>query len=149
RDTPNQDVFASGLNLPFRKNSFDIVVSTDVLEHLEQRKRKTFLNELIRVTSRILILGFPHDTPVAKKADETLFEFIRRISGKDYGFLSEHLEYGLPDAEEICRLLHSKTSEILQFHNANVHSWLMLLMANFAIENEPEFQEARLMLNHF
>lgn len=39
---------ANGSQLPFRDNSFDFVVSTDVLEHVKSGERKAFTKELLR-----------------------------------------------------------------------------------------------------
>jgi len=62
------DVFGDALNLPFRSNSFDTVISTQVLEHIPEPKR--MLGEIYRVLKRggYLILTCPliwniHDEP--------------------------------------------------------------------------------------
>jgi hypothetical protein len=75
-EAPNVDIRASALNLPFEDHAFEIVVSTDVLEHLTPEERPTFLQEMQRVTSQVLILGFPFNTPLNNEAERILFEFI-------------------------------------------------------------------------
>ena len=52
-------VQASGLDLPFDDNSFDIVTSSDVIEHIALDNREHFINELIRTspTAQVAMLA--------------------------------------------------------------------------------------------
>ena len=45
--------------MPFQDNSFDIVICTEVLEHLE--KPESALKELIRVAKKFLFITVPHE----------------------------------------------------------------------------------------
>jgi SAM-dependent methyltransferase len=51
RGIPNSwlKVKADGCALPFRDNSFDVVMSTETLEHVPPEKHEKFLDELYRV----------------------------------------------------------------------------------------------------
>jgi GT2 family glycosyltransferase/glycosyltransferase involved in cell wall biosynthesis/Flp pilus assembly protein TadD len=138
---------SSGLSLPFQPKTFDAVVCTDVLEHLPQKDRERLIEELQRVTSRLLILGFPQHSPESKVAEEILSAWIRETSGSDYSFLEEHQTYGLPDAAEVRAILNKNPGKILEACNANVHSWLPLMMSYFAIEKHEEFKESIKVLN--
>jgi|LGOV01.1.fsa_nt_gb ubiquinone/menaquinone biosynthesis C-methylase UbiE len=65
----NPDILASGYNLPFKNNTFDTMIATEVLEHLE--RPQSFVNEIHRVL----------------KPDGTFFlttRFIHEIHGEDY-----------------------------------------------------------------
>src|SRR5574341_330861 len=59
-DPTNLDLRASGTMLPFPGQTFPVVVSVDVLEHKQPENRRRFLQEIHRVSSEVLILGFPH-----------------------------------------------------------------------------------------
>jgi ubiquinone/menaquinone biosynthesis C-methylase UbiE len=50
-----------GYNLPYEDNSFDVVTSIDVLEHVEDYDR--FIEELLRVAKRIVMFGTPNRRP--------------------------------------------------------------------------------------
>ena len=65
----NPDIVASGYNLPFKDNTFDTIISTEVLEHLE--KPQLFVNEIYRVL-----------TP--NGAFFLTTRFIHEIHGEDY-----------------------------------------------------------------
>jgi hypothetical protein len=146
---PNLDLRAGGLHLPFRDHAFPVVVSTDVLEHMPAEKRPEFLRELIRVASATLILGFPHNAQLSIMAERVLNDFVQQVTGKNYRFLDEHLKYGLPDAREIHSLVQALMPEIVEVKNANIYSWLPLMMADFAIQDFPESNGPRIMISEF
>ena len=68
--------------LPYKANSFDVVVCTEVLEHLEDPERA--LLELKRVTKKYLVLSVP---------DEPLFTIQRILRGKNILRLGAHPEH--------------------------------------------------------
>lgn len=68
--------------LPYKDNTFDIVVCTEVLEHLD--KPKDALKELQRVSKKHLILSVPN---------EPYFTFQRIIRGKNLFHLGAHPEH--------------------------------------------------------
>jgi ubiquinone/menaquinone biosynthesis C-methylase UbiE len=57
-DIPNSwlKVKADGCALPFRDNSFDVVMSTETLEHVPPERQEQFLDELYRVSSRLVFV---------------------------------------------------------------------------------------------
>jgi GT2 family glycosyltransferase/glycosyltransferase involved in cell wall biosynthesis/tetratricopeptide (TPR) repeat protein len=138
---------SSGMNLPFLAKTFDAVVCTDVLEHVPADERPRLIEELQRVTNGVLILGFPQHSVESKVAEEILATWIRETSGSDYSFLEEHRTHGLPDASEVRAILGKQSGKILEAVNANVYSWLPLMMSYFAIEKHEEFKESIKALN--
>src|SRR3989304_10101978 len=63
---------ASGTKLPFRDASFDLVVALDTLEHVPDEERPTFMNELLRVSARCVILNGPTYHPETALAEQRL-----------------------------------------------------------------------------
>jgi O-antigen biosynthesis protein len=144
---PNLNLRCDALKVPFRDQSYELVVSTDVLEHISSEKRDAFLTEIMRVSSQYLILGFPHQSKLGVMADQLLSEFIQKVRGKSYEFLDEHAKFGLPEIEATRAALQSKMKEMVEIKNANIFSWLPLMMADFAIQDIPEFNEARILIS--
>lgn len=68
--------------LPYKDNSFDLIICTEVLEHLEDPKMA--LAELKRVTKKHLILSVPN---------EPLFTIQRFLRGKNILKLGDHPEH--------------------------------------------------------
>lgn len=76
RDIPSSwfKVKADGRHLPFVDNAFDVVQSTEVLEHVPAEKHELFLSELCRVSRRLVFVTTTDETahlgPDQKKCEE-------------------------------------------------------------------------------
>lgn len=68
--------------LPYKDNAFDVVICTEVMEHLEDPKAA--LKELKRVTAKHLVLSVPN---------EPLFTIQRFLRGKNMMKLGDHPEH--------------------------------------------------------
>jgi 2-polyprenyl-3-methyl-5-hydroxy-6-metoxy-1,4-benzoquinol methylase len=68
--------------LPYKPNSFDVVICTEVLEHLDEPNKA--LEELKRVTKKYIILSVPN---------EPLFTIQRILRGKNVLKLGAHPEH--------------------------------------------------------
>jgi len=53
-------VNGDSLNIPFSDNSFDLVFSVDMLEHIKKADRMKAIEEAIRVTNKTCIITFPY-----------------------------------------------------------------------------------------
>ncbi len=86
----------------FPDKSFDIVASTDVLEHVAAGDRSLFLDNCVRVARRAVYLAFPSGN-AAQQAEA----MIRRSPTKNIftESLNEHAVTGLPDLSDIRHLL--------------------------------------------
>ncbi|MFZ5501212.1 MAG: class I SAM-dependent methyltransferase, partial [Candidatus Micrarchaeota archaeon] len=67
---------ASAFACPFKDDSFDLVLCTEVLEHVVQPER--VLNELSRVTRRYVLLSVPHE-PFFRAANFLRGKHVRRL----------------------------------------------------------------------
>ena len=93
-------VKASAVQLPFDSSSFDVVLSVDMLEHLGRDDRRKAIFEMLRVAKKKLLIG----TPCGKAAfeqDKELNKYYRKCFSKNFTFLREQLNFGLPEKEEI------------------------------------------------
>ena len=84
---------ALGWAQPFANQSFDLVISLDVLEHLPVQRRVDLLTELDRLSRHWIILGAPFASRQVKAAEERLAESCPTARR----FLQEHQERGLPE----------------------------------------------------
>lgn len=69
-------------DLPYQKNTFDLVISTEVLEHLEDPKKA--LQELVRVSKKYILISVPN---------EPWFRISRLLSGINIRNLGDHPEH--------------------------------------------------------
>lgn len=94
------DVKADGRNLPFNDNSFDIVTSIDVLEHVPVTDRKRFIYECLRVASKKVIISTPLGNKGHIQAEKDLLVLLKKKGFKST-YLEEHVERGLPTLKEL------------------------------------------------
>lgn len=92
-------VEASTLKLPFADESFDWVISIDMLEHIPPVSRGSAIRELCRVARHRVVLGFPAGDAAAR-LDRALHERFARSRAAPAVFLAEHVENTLPNPEE-------------------------------------------------
>lgn len=86
-----------GKILPFKENSFDYVVASHVFEHIPQKDRDLFVNNMLKIASKdiILINSFHIEGTFEKERMELALEIINQQG------IQEHLDCGLPDLEEL------------------------------------------------
>lgn len=101
-------VEASADELPFADASYDIVLSLEMLEHVEKDKRAAVLREMVRVLrpGGRMIVSFPSDE-TAITLDVWLNAAYRRKSGRDHPWASEHLACGVPVLTEVVALVEA------------------------------------------
>lgn len=94
----------TGLKIPFADKSFDVVISVDTLEHISSENREKVILEMIRVAKKEIIIAVPTGEKSSKQ-DKELNEAYKQIYGKSFYFLDEQIGHGLPDEEEIKKIL--------------------------------------------
>lgn len=86
--------------LPFRKNSYDVVISVDVLEHLYGEERKEAIFEMIRIARKLAIIVVPIGE-LSQEQDKEMKAKWEKTFGEKNQFLTEHVQNGLPNSDEI------------------------------------------------
>jgi SAM-dependent methyltransferase len=100
-----EPVVGSAESLPFDDESFDVVLSLEMLEHIPAALREPSLSEMLRVLrpGGRMIVTFPSDE-TALELDAWLNESYRRKSGSEHPWAREHLEMGVPSSDEMAAL---------------------------------------------
>jgi hypothetical protein len=145
-----KQTLASATNLPFDNESFDFVISLDVLEHVPLENRPKIIDEMIRVAKHSVIVGVPCGAEAEKWENRARLKCERKIEscggnarGRDIAhrsdFLSEHQENGIPKKEEILTAISESCSKN---NNAGVceavanesnYVWYMLALGSVKI----------------
>jgi len=104
-------VCLSGTGLPFPDNSFDYVISVDMLEHVPESDRPNVIKELLRVASRRVFLAVPCGK-LAEAHDRFLYELYQQKKGERYHFFQEHVDNGLPVKEDLVACIRSSAEKL-------------------------------------
>ncbi len=123
--------------LPFPDGHFDLVISSDMLEHVDEADREQVVAEMFRVSRHYVILAAPFDNIYNRKAEEFINAQFKQYSGNNHPFLIEHLENGLPDVDQIEHLLHEKSQSVVKIGEGNIYNWYLQQLTTGAKLNQP------------
>jgi len=140
-----------GTRLPFKENVFDVVVTSDVYEHVVPEDREKFLENLVRVVKPdgFVILGAPFYSEKIALAENILCEYIRKVLLSEHEQLKEHIENKLPDAEELKQWIKRKGLDFIGFECGNLDSWLFMMIVKHYLMSIPDTKRLHTMLDRF
>lgn len=133
-------VQANAKNIPFPDANFDLVISSDMLEHVSASDRGQVVREIFRVSGRHVILAAPFSSIITQKAEEYINEQFKKYTGRNHPFLQEHLENGLPELDEVEAYLAASQYSYLKIGEGNIYNWyLQQLTSTAQLSNFNEF----------
>lgn len=142
-------VQGDGTQLPFKDNAFDVVVSSDVYEHIPQDLRREFVENLTRTAKHFVILGAPFYSRNNELAEQILFEYIRIVLHSEHEQLKEHIENHLPDANQLKRLIEENKLNFTSIDSGNINNWLLLMMIKHQLIALPESEKLHQKFDRF
>ncbi len=121
------DVIYGGKKLPVADDSFNVVTSIDVLEHVPPKDRSSFIADLVRVATDVVIISAPFGSKSHLELEKNLLESIEK-KGKSDRYLKEHVENGIPELAEVRKLAsgQNKFEKIGFYYSGNIYlsAWL-------------------------
>lgn len=138
-------VKGSALNLPWEENSFEYVLSVDMLEHIPPQDRQKAVLEILRVFGKKAYISFPCGQE-ALKSDRELSSYYFQKHHKRYPYLEEHLKMGLPDFDEVRRVIRERGYRIRVLGNTNITLWTFLLKLGLSGEKFKSSLYRRILL---
>lgn len=132
RSTQNvMPVVANATALPFKNACAELCVCVDTFEHLSPEQRRFAVAQIARVTARCgaAVIAFPTGAAAAA-AEQDICRRYKTLTGSGFRWLEEHAAHGLPEAEEIFRVLCTAfpNRRIVKKRNANLRVWRWMWM---------------------
>ena len=119
------DIFT--LELPQKK--YDHIICIDTFEHIPQTLRKKFLDKLYELSEKSVILSGPcSDAGDALETDEWVNNVYNDCFNRDYSWLKEHFDNGLPKLSQILDTFQNFGMHTLVDHNGHT-PWLKELLS--------------------
>ncbi|MBI5357126.1 class I SAM-dependent methyltransferase [Candidatus Collierbacteria bacterium] len=97
--------------LDFADKSFDMVISSDMLEHLSPGVREKSIFEMIRVSKSGVVIGAPCGSEASRHDQELRHEYLKTHK-TEFTFLKEQVEYGLPDKTDIIAFIDKASKRL-------------------------------------
>ena len=121
---PMTPLIASAADLPVDDASYDVVLASDVLEHIPSALRTKVIAEAMRVAKHLVIFGFPCGE-AAHDSDRSLRQAYLRRDEVVPVWLEEHMDAAFPEADLFQGLegwqVAQFGNESLQFHTRLMH----------------------------
>lgn len=111
--------------MPFDTAQFDVVVSTDVLEHVPDAGKDKFVKECVRVSKDLFILAAPFETEGVTEAETEVNNFNIKLFGSPQNWLDEHLRLGKPKLANVKNILESEGVHYVNFGTQNLTTWIL------------------------
>ncbi len=108
------DMNYDGSRLPFAAGAFDVVTAIDTLEHLPRDRRPDFVRECLRVSATATILAAPFGSPGHAESEARLNDIYTALNGAPHRYLSEHVQFGLPELAEVQELIEGSGASAWQ-----------------------------------
>jgi hypothetical protein len=117
-------VQCSGTRLPFVDKCFDVVVASDVMEHVPPDSRENFISEVLRVSRKVAVFGYPCGA-LALALDRGLYEQYLRQNTAPPIWLVEHMMHPFPDDKLFAKPPTGWRVTSLPNESLDFHSWMM------------------------
>ena len=125
------EMSGDGAKMPYEDNSFDVVVTSDTLEHIPKKDRDNFINELSRVSKDLVVLCAPFNNKGVSGAEEEVQKHFKKINNKEHRWLKEHKEFGLPEISNTRKsFTKDKSISCIDFGHTSNTLWASLMYIN-------------------
>lgn len=132
------DIQGDARAVPFADASFDVVLSTDMLEHIPAADRPRVLDEQARVAREFAIIAAPFHTPATERGEQTLDGLYTALSGHPHHWLAEHRARGLPTEAWMEDLLSTRRLRWAKTPQGLLVLWPLTTMLAFLAEVLPD-----------
>jgi GT2 family glycosyltransferase len=116
---------SDAVKIAFSDRNFDMVISSDLMEHVKQNYREQVIKEMLRVSKNFLILGCPLNSRLVHSAEDQIRSQYFDNAGVEHPFLIEHEEMGLPEEQSMDSLLDGIGVKYMKVREGNLMNWYL------------------------
>lgn len=135
--------------MSFSDESFDTVISTDVLEHIPAKKKADFVKECIRVAKDFVIIAAPYDTDGVDQSERATNDLNIKLFKQGQVWLEEHFEYTKPSLSKTVAIAEKMGYETYVIGTNNIYMWLLSTHANLIDAKIGLNKKAHIKANEF
>ncbi|OAB41816.1 class I SAM-dependent methyltransferase [Paenibacillus antarcticus] len=147
-DDPNY-ILGDATNMSFSDNEYDVIVALDVFEHIPEEKRNQFIDELYRVSSQICVITAPFHSQQTVDAESRVNTVYKSLFNKNFIWLEEHMDNGLPKPDILTSYLDSKNISYKMIGHGSLDIWERLMGIHFFAANNPRLGLYRQEIDKF
>jgi hypothetical protein len=135
-------VKGDGRKLPFKDDSFDVVLTFDTYEHIPREGREVFISELERVSSLGVVLAAPFDNDQGSvsSAEVDLNDYHKELYGKDHPWLKEHIDYKIPHPSELHKIIGKNSLISTSLNSNHLDVWVTYQSLYFSIDLDDDLR---------
>lgn len=104
--------------------AFDVVVSTDTLEHVPPKLKDDFVRACVRLAKDVCIIAAPFETPGVHHAETMVNNFNKKLFGVGQDWLEEHFTFKKPSLAATDAVIKKTGAPYVHFGTNNIYSWL-------------------------
>ena len=139
----HEHVLASGFELPFPDDSFDLVTCHDTLEHVPLERKTEFIAELLRVSRGPVLVVAPFADPRTSRCEELANAYYVARLGHEMYQLTEHAASGLPDLGEVLSWAEEQGLDYQLRSDGWLYHWLSFMIVKIHLLSEQEHDAHR------
>lgn len=128
----------SEVGIPTEDDAFDVVISTDTLEHIPNGERVKFIDDAVRVAKHATVIAAPFEHEGVGLEELLANNVYIGETGQEYNWLKEHREFQLPERQWIEKLLKERKYSFARFSHSSLRLWGELISTGFFIANNIE-----------
>lgn len=129
---PMRPVVCSGMHLPFRDRSFDVVVASDVMEHVPPENRPKLISEMLRVARKVAIFGYPCGLTALALDKKLRADYVSRMMAPPL-WLEEHMLYPFPSEDLFRDVPAGWEMKVIPNESLEFHYWVMRMEMRLSV----------------
>lgn len=116
--------------MPFESKSFEMVISTDVMEHIPDTNKEAFIRECTRVAKKFVVIAAPFNTEGVDRAEHAVNDLNIKLFGENQVWLNEHFINKKPELDKTLKFIKNLGFNTEVVGTNNIYDWVLSTHVN-------------------